>query len=182
MKNQIIRSSVKCVAAGIIIFAATLLPVNASVPGQTQKPLDERVRHEIAMQPYYTVFDNVQYAVVNDTVTLSGQVTRPVLKSDIENAVKRIAGVAKVVNNLEVLPLSSFDDSIRIAEYRAIYRGDGPLSGYGWGAVPSIHIIVSGGRVTLTGTVHREVDKNMATLLAKGVNNVFAVENNLIVK
>ncbi|MGA2003424.1 MAG: BON domain-containing protein, partial [Terriglobales bacterium] len=71
----------------------------------------KEVRHELVMLPYYGVFDNLSYKVDADgTVTLLGQVARPVLKSDAENAVKRIEGVEKVVNNIEVLPTSFNDD------------------------------------------------------------------------
>jgi osmotically-inducible protein OsmY len=131
------------------------------------------------MQPFLTVFDNISYKVDGDTVTLEGQVVLPVLKHDAESAVKHIAGVSKVINNINVLPLSPMDDHIRRAEFRSIYNGSGPLSRYGWGAVPSIHIIVANGHVTLEGKVDRQVDKDMATLMAKEVPGVFSVVNNL---
>src|SRR3954469_23965984 len=83
--------------------------------------LVREVRHELVMLPYYGVFDNLAYRVDGDTVTLIGQVTRPTLKSDAENVVKDIEGVAKVNNQIQVLPLSSMDDRIRMAEYRAIF-------------------------------------------------------------
>jgi hyperosmotically inducible periplasmic protein len=135
--------------------------------------------HELLMLPYYSVFDNLEFQVANgNTVILSGQVTRPVLKSDAENAVKKIEGVEKVVNNIEVLPPSPMDDRIRHAEYRAIYGYDG-LSRYSWGTVPSIHIIVKNGHVTLVGAVDSEADKNMAGIRANTVPGVFSVTNNL---
>jgi hyperosmotically inducible periplasmic protein len=143
--------------------------------------ITREVRHELVMLPYYSVFDNLAYQVNGNTVTLLGQVARPSLKSDAENSVKRIEGVDKVVNNIEVLPTSPMDDQIRRAEFRAIY-GDPVLSKYAWGAVPPIHIIVNGGHVTLTGVVDSESDKNVATIRAKGVSGVFSVENNLRVQ
>src|SRR5207253_4451067 len=105
----------------------------------------QQVRHQLLMLPYYGVFDDLAFRVDDGTVTLLGYVTRPTLKSDAENVVKRIEGVTKVVNNIEVLPLSAMDDQIRIAEYRAIY-GDTALSTrYGFRSLPPIHIIVKNG-------------------------------------
>jgi hyperosmotically inducible periplasmic protein len=142
--------------------------------------LYKEVRHQLVMLPWYSVFDNLAYQVDGDKVTLYGQVTRPTLKSDAEGAVKSIEGVASVVNNIEVLPLSPMDDQIRRAVYRAIY-GDPALSRYSEQAVPSIHIIVKGGNVTLEGVVDNETDKNVANLRANAVPNVFSVKNNLVV-
>jgi hyperosmotically inducible protein len=134
--------------------------------------------HELLMLPYYSVWDNLAYQVNGDTVTLLGQVVKPVTKSDAEASVKKIEGVQKVVNNIEVLPPSPGDDQIRRATYRAIYGFDG-LSKYSWGTVPGIHIIVKGGHVTLVGVVDNENDKNMAGIQAKSVPNVFSVDNQL---
>lgn len=133
------------------------------------------------MLPYYSVFDNLQYKVEGDKVTLLGQVTRPTLKSDAGNAVKSIEGVSTVDNQIEVLPLSPMDDQIRRAEYRAIYSASG-LFQYAQQAVPPIHIIVRNGHVTLEGVVAREADKNLAGVRANGVPNVFSVTNNLVVE
>ena len=104
----------------------------------------------------------------------------PTLKSDAENAVKRIEGVEKVVNNIEVLPLSANDDRIRRATYRAIY-GNSVLSQYQLRAVPPIHIIVKNGHVTLEGAVARQMDKQIAGMQANGVHGTFSVTNNLVV-
>ena len=142
----------------------------------------KEVRHELVMLPFYGVFDNLSYSVAPDgTVTLQGQVARPVLKSDAENAVKRIEGVEKVVNNIEVLPTSNNDDRIRRAVYRAIFGND-VLSQYQLRAVPPIHIIVNNGHVTLEGVVSREMDKTVAGMQANGVPGVFSVTNNLRVE
>ena len=145
----------------------------------TEKLVKE-VRHQLVMLPWYSVFDNLSYKVEGDKVTLYGEVTRPTLKSDAEAAVKSIEGVATVVNNIEVLPLSPMDDQTRRAVYRAIY-GEAALSRYGFQAVPSIHIIVKNGSVTLEGVVDNETDKNLANLRANQVPNVFSVKNNLVV-
>ena len=146
-----------------------------------QDRLTREVRHELVMLPYYGVFDNLAYRVDGSTVTLYGEVTRPTLKSDAENVVKHIEGVTRVDNQIQVLPLSSMDDQIRVAEYRAIFGKPG-LDRYAMQAVPPIHIIVSNGRVTLEGVVATEADKNQAGIYANGVPGVFAVTNNLRVE
>ena len=141
--------------------------------------IQKEVRHELVMLPYYGVFDNLGYKVGGDgTVTLEGQVTRPTLKSDAGNVVKRIEGVPSVVNNIEVLPLSSMDDQIRLAVYRAIY-GATQLSRYQLANVPSIHILVKNGNVTLEGVTANQGDKDVAGIKANGVSGVFSVKNNL---
>ena len=145
-----------------------------------REKLSKQVRHQLVMLPWYSVFDNLAYRIDGDKVTLYGQVTRPVLKSDAESAVKSVEGVASVVNKIEVLPLSPMDDQLRRAVYRAIYGYDG-LSRYSIQAVPSIHIIVKNGNVTLEGVVDKETDKNLANLRANQVPNVFSVKNNLVV-
>jgi hyperosmotically inducible periplasmic protein len=145
-----------------------------------REKLAKEVRHQLVMLPWYSVFDNLAYKVEGDKVILYGQVTRPTLKSDAEAAVKSIEGVASVVNNIEVLPLSPMDDQIRRAGYRAIY-GDPGLSRYSIQALPTIHIIVKNGHVTLEGVVDSEADKNLAYLRASAVPNVFSVTNNLVV-
>jgi hyperosmotically inducible protein len=142
----------------------------------------KEVHHELVLLPYYGVFDNLAYRVSPDgTVTLVGQVARPTLKSDAENAVKRIEGVERVDNQIQILPTSQMDDQIRLATYRAIY-GNSVLSPYGLRAVPPIHIIVNQGHVTLEGVVAKQMDKQVAEMQAKSVPNVFSVTNNLRVE
>lgn len=174
--------------AGIVLAAAIIAAPysSASISNASQQEprsrqnLVREVRHQLLLLPYYSVFDNLAFKVEGDKVILEGQVTRPTLKSDAEAAVKSIEGVSSVVNNIEVLPLSPMDDQIRRAVYRAIY-GDSALFRYGESAVPSIHIIVKNGNVTLEGVVDSEADKNLAYLRASSVPNVFSVKNNLIV-
>ncbi|MGA7567754.1 MAG: BON domain-containing protein, partial [Terriglobales bacterium] len=142
----------------------------------------KEVRHVLVMLPYYGVFDNLGYKVDPDgTVTLIGQVVLPTLKSDAENVVKRVEGVTKVVNNIEVLPVSPNDDRIRRAVYRAIYRNP-VLNPYQLRAVPPIHIIVKNGNVTLIGAVARTMDKQVAGVQANSVSGVFSVTNDLTVE
>jgi hyperosmotically inducible protein len=153
---------------------------DAFVPGQAgEARIAREVRHQLVMLPYYGVFDDLAFFVQGSTVTLVGQVTRPTLKSDAQNVAKHVEGVTEVINNIEVLPPSPMDDQIRVAEYRAIF-GDPALSTrYGFRALPSIHIIVKNGRVTLEGVVASESDKNLVNIRANGVENVFSVTNNL---
>src|SRR4029077_3298778 len=145
-----------------------------------QEKLTKEVRHQLVLLPYYSVFDNLAFKVEEDKVTLSGQVVRPTLKSDAEAAVKSIEGVASVTNNIEVVPVSAMDDQLCRAVYRAIY-GDTALFRYGESAVPSIHIIVKNGNVTLVGVADNETDRNLANLRASGVPSVFSVKNELTV-
>ena len=161
--------------------SAGAAPQDAKQRGEkSQEKLKKEVRHQLVMLPWYSVFDNLAYQVEGDKVTLYGQVTRPSLKSDAEAAVKSVEGVATVVNNIEVLPPSPMDDQLRRALFRTIY-GETGLSRYAVQAVPSIHIIVKNGNVTLEGVADSEADKNLAGLRANQVANVFSVKNNLIV-
>ncbi len=146
-----------------------------------QARIVREVHHELWMLPYYGVFDNLSYRVEGYTVTLLGQVTRPTLKSDAERAVKNIEGVEKVINQIQVLPLSSMDDRIRLAEFRAIY-GQAPLDRYALQAIPPIHIVVDNGKVTLEGVVASQSDKDLANLRANSVPGAFSVVNNLRVE
>jgi hyperosmotically inducible protein len=130
------------------------------------------------MLPYFGVFDNIAYKVDGYTVTLLGQVVRPTLKSDAENAVKHIEGVEKVDNQIEVLPLSPMDDRLRLELYRAVY-GYPALEKYALGVQKPIRIIVKNGHVTLEGVVDNEGDKNLAGLRANGVSGTFSMTNNL---
>ncbi len=142
----------------------------------------KEVRHELLMLPYYTLFDDLGYTVQGRTVTLTGALTSQdaITKNDAESAVKRIEGVEKVINNIEVLPPSGADDAVRRRTYEKLMRTGG-LSRYFWEAAPSIHIIVRNQRVTLAGFVITEMDKNMAGIAAKTVPGVFQVTNNLSV-
>jgi hyperosmotically inducible protein len=142
--------------------------------------LTREICHQLLLLPYYSVFDNLQFKIDGDKVTLLGQVARPSLKSDAEHAVKSLEGVTKVDNQIEVLPTSPMDDQLRRAVYHAIY-GENALWRYGMSALPSIHIIVNNGNVTLEGVVDNDTDKNLANLRASQVPNVFSVKNNLTV-
>lgn len=143
--------------------------------------LSKQVRKRLVTLPYYGVFDNLAYNIDGSRVTLYGQVVRPSTRSDAERSVARIAGVTQVVNNIEVLPPSSFDDSVRINTYRAIRRSGG-LYRYLMGANPSVHIVVNRGHVTLTGVVSSRGDAQLAYMAARGVAGSFSVTNELEVE
>jgi hyperosmotically inducible protein len=175
----------KALAISLCVFALAASAQNReqraadrSISPRGQDRIVRQVRHELVMLPYYGVFDNLAFRLDGTTVTLLGQVTRPTLKSDAENVVKDVEGVEKVVNQIEVLPVSPMDDRIRLAAYRAIYGTQG-LDRYALNAVPPIHILVNNGKLTLEGVVANEADKNLAGIKANGVSGVFSVTNNL---
>ena len=175
----------KLVSQFTISLVAMLLlavaPAAASAQGAINPQLSKKVRHELVTLPYYGVFDNLAYSVDGGNVTLFGQVVRPSTRSDAEHRVKKIAGVTRVVNNIKVLPLSSFDDGIRAATYRSIARMGG-LYRYLLGTNPSLHIVVDRGHVTLEGVVSGSGDRNLAYIAANRVPGVFSVQNNLRVE
>lgn len=165
----------------------TPLVGSAFASGKPQKGarahIIKEIRHELATLPYYGVFDWLEFeAPPGNTVVLRGQVVRPTTKSDAEARVKDVEGVAKVVNEIEVLPLSPQDDRLRAALYRAIYDWDGPLSRYATQAVPPIHIIVKNGRAALKGVVASKADADLAYIKARGVPGLFDVKNELQVE
>jgi hyperosmotically inducible protein len=174
-----------------ITLAAIALIAPASVFGSSGNPagqalgekasLEERVRHELASLPYYSVFDNLSFRVDGGQVTLSGQVTQPVVKEDAERAVKRLPGVRSVNSQIEILPLSRMDDQIRRGTYYAVY-GYAPLQRYGFGTKPAIRIVVKNGNVTLTGAVANAGDRALVFQRVNSVPGVFSVTNNLLIE
>ena len=173
-------SLLSAVVAGVM---ATAPLVSASLPaGATeQERLVDKIRHELVTLPFYGVFDQMSFSLDGRKVILTGQVTRPTLQSSAANVVRRIAGVENVENRIEVLPLSPFDDRLRLSLYRTIF-GQASLGRYTLGAIPSVHILVKNGNVILTGVVMNEMDKNLAGLFANQVAGVFSVTNQLVVE
>ncbi len=174
--NRKLFAAVTLTAA--LMVAPVLVQASAT---QALSPIENQVRHALVTLPYLNVFDDISFRVDGGRVTLFGAVTQPVLKSDAERSVKHIEGVQRVDNQIEVLPLSQFDDQIRLREYRAIF-GYTSLQRYGMGVLPSIRIIVKNGHVTLTGVVSSEADRNLAYLRANSVPGVFSVKNDLRVE
>ncbi|HWC16890.1 MAG TPA: BON domain-containing protein [Terriglobales bacterium] len=154
------------------------LAIRPSTPNADAQRISREVRHELVMLPYYSIFDDLEYAVNGDTVTLLGAVTNPTLKSDAENVVKKIEGVNKINNQIKVLPPSPMDDQIRLRVARAV-SNQGGLYRYFMGAVGSIHIIVENGHVTLKGVVDNQADDTQAKLAANQVPGVFSVDDQL---
>ena len=160
----------------LFLGLSTLIAADHLLSEKSLSRVRKEVRHELVTLPYYGVFDNLAYRVAPDgTVTLVGQVTRPSLKTDAERVAKDIEGVKKIVNELEVLPLSTSDDQLRMALFRAIYSSEG-LNRYALQAVPSIHILVKNGDVALEGVAATEADKNLAGIQANTVPGVFSVK------
>lgn len=152
------------------------------VAGKTSaRGIERQVFKQIIKLPYYGVFDNIGFRVSGDTVTLYGKVVQPTTRKSAGRVVEKINGVNNVVNNIEVLPLSSFDDSIRLRTLQTLQSG-GSLGRYFAGSNPSIKIIVDRGNVTLEGFVANRADYNLANLLTRGVPGVFSVTNNLIIE
>lgn len=175
-------------AAGFLAAALSIGGMLAPHAGAAEAPrgserntqrIIREIRHELVTLPFYNVFDHLAFQVdPNGKVVLMGSVTRPTLKSSAENVVKGIEGVEGIDNRIAVLPVSPNDDRLRLAAYRAIYGQPG-LDRYAFRAVPTIHIIVNNGDVTLEGAVATAADKNLAGIKANGVSGVFSVKNNL---
>jgi hyperosmotically inducible protein len=168
------------VAAAITASALASSKTTPNLP-RTDEDLAKAVRHEVVMYPHYTLWDDISFRVNNGTVELMGAVNQPYKKDDIARLVKNVPGVENVTNDIKVLPLSPNDDRLRLQVARAIFR-DPNLSRYGMGAVPSIHIIVDNGHVTLTGEVNNAMDKQLAGMRASGAGlSLGPVENRLTI-
>ena len=149
----------------------------ASVAGTEN--LEKQVGHELNMLPYVNAFDYMAFTVDdNGNVTLTGEVTNPVLKSDAGNVVERVQGVEHVDNQIRVLPVSFMDNGLRLRLYRTIY-GYPPLEKYSLGVIQPIRIIVENGHVTLMGVVDSQADRNIAGIRANLVPGIFSVDNQL---
>lgn len=169
------------VAFMLLVFGAFILPVSLQAQEQAAQPaaqLETGIRNAIVQAPHYGVFDNLSFTLDGSNVTLLGQVMLPITKEEISSRIAKLAGMGKVTNNIEVLPLSNSDDAIRLHVYRRLF-GTSDLYRYALSPNPSIHIIVKGGRVTLEGVVSNEGDSRIAYMAARKVNGVFSVANNL---
>ena len=180
---RILRSLLLIVLAVPIIVTFHPNQTSAARTLQINARLVRQVRHELVTLPYYGVFDWLEFEVQPDnTIVLRGQVVRPTTKSDAEANVKDVDGVAKVVNQIEVLPLSPQDERLRRALYRAIYGSNSPLFRYAVQSIPPIHLIVDRGRATLKGVVANKGDAQLAYLRARGVSGLFEVKNQLVIE
>lgn len=178
MKSSMARNLALSVVFSLSLAAAKQ-PANVVL---ADPDLAAKVTHEIRMYPRYSIWDNIDIRVNNGNVDLLGQVSQPYKKSDLQRLVAGVPGVKSVDNELKVLPLSNMDDQLRMQVARAVYR-DPVLSRYAMGALPSIHIIVDNGHVTLEGVVSTQMEKNIAGIRANGAGLSFGqVVNNLRVE
>lgn len=174
---RIFLNLVLAAAMAAAVSAATV--ENRSADGTER--IAEAVRKEIATLPFYSVFDNIVFRIDGSTVVLEGEVFRPSLKKSAGRVASRVEGIDRVINNIEILPASTFDDRIR---YELAYRlfTNPVLNRYGLQSVPPLHIVVKNGHVSLEGVVLNELEKNVAGAIANGVSGVFNVTNNLRVE
>lgn len=169
------------IIAGLSVLVLASSAWASSAPPAPAVPLDpvqKNVRKALVTIPYLSVFDNLSYSVDNGVVTLSGQVTQPYLKDYAEKSVKDVPGITAVNDQIEVLPLSPFDDQIRFRTLRSLER-TGSLYRYFMGTVPSIRIVVKNGHVTLDGIVNNSMDRQIAFMTANQIPGVFSVTNDL---
>jgi hyperosmotically inducible protein len=167
----------------VAVFGVSAVGVNAqrySDNKNSTKTLEQKIFKQLIKLPNYGVFDNIKYELNGNTVILSGKVAVARNRKDAEKAVERVEGVQRVVNNIEVLPPSPFDNSIRRRMLRTL--ADRGLYRYLWEPNPSVRIIVDGGRVELEGYVATRGDYNLMNILANGVSGVFSVRNNLVIE
>ncbi len=165
----------------ILLFGMAQLSLAAGGSDITQDRLKKEVTRMLEPLPYYDVFDHLTFRIVApSTVVLIGQVTRPGLKLDAEAAVRKIKSIRKVVNNIEVLPDSPIDDSIRWAAFEAIF--DKPaLQKYATQTDAPLRIIVKDREITLVGTVASQFDKDLIDISARSVRGALGVTDDLIV-
>jgi len=160
------------------VHGVTQVVDNIQVQPESDQAILNQARHEVVMYYAYGIFDNVELSAENGTLTVSGQVTQPFKKTDIGRILENVKGVADLRNELQVLPVSSFDDRLRLQIARAIYR-DPYFVYYADQAIPPIHIVVDNGHVTLYGVVATQMDRTKADLAARSAGLAFSVDNQL---
>lgn len=167
---------IRNIIAGII--AITAVSFGGAIAQDSTVQLEQKIQKEILRLPRYELFDYITFEVKGDTVYLDGKVKNAVNKNSAENIIEDMDGVSKVVNNIEVLPLGSFDDSIRRSLVRSISR-TANMSRYISYVNPPVRLIVDGGHITLEGIVGTDTDRDLMYIAARSVPNVFSVTNNL---
>ena len=160
-----------------LMFAFALVASAASAQERKDLQVFRDISNSVNRYTQFTIFDNIEASVTDGTVVLSGWVTMPYKKNDIERRVRKIDGVESVENAIQVLPVSQFDDELRYRIARAIYSNSS-FWNYAAMANPPIHIVVNHGRVTLTGVVQSNVERMLARSLATGFGS-FEVTNAL---
>jgi hyperosmotically inducible protein len=163
--------------AVITLCATALLATSAMAQERKDLQIFRDISKQVNRYSHFTIFDNVEAEVTDGRVVLSGAVTMPYKKDDIERRVEKVTGVRSIENNIEILPVSIMDDELRFRIARAIY-GNSSFWNYAAMANPPIHIIVNRGRVTLVGVVNNNVERQLARSLATGFGE-FEVKNEL---
>jgi osmotically-inducible protein OsmY len=188
-------------AAAVLALAATTRAMAADIPSTAPGETVAKVRKALARLPYYGVFDFLAFKVDGGVVTLQGYAHRPALRREAESMVKD-AVKADVVNQIEILPTSSFDDQIRWEAYRRIYTDD-IASRYvsggemevryevldmrlfpgmePYGTYP-VHIVVKGRKLQLIGLLDNDLDKTQVLHRARQVRNASGVEDAVMVR
>jgi hyperosmotically inducible periplasmic protein len=164
-------------AALVITLGAFGFTTPAAAAKSDNLHLFRAVQKQVLNYAHFTIFDSVNMQINDGTVTLTGWVTMPYKRNDLERRVSRVAGVDRVVNQIKELPVSQFDDQLRVRIARAIYSSP-HFRGYGSMVNPPIHIIVEHGRVTLEGVVNNNVDRMIARSIASNFLS-FDIKNEL---
>ncbi|CAN5447419.1 hypothetical protein BH10ACI3_BH10ACI3_21980 [soil metagenome] len=173
------RSINKYLALTTAIILLSIVGVSAQNTAKPARTIEQQAYKKVLGLTRYGVFDFITVQVQGNTVILEGKVNSIGTLSEAGRAMKEIAGVERVVNNIQQLPPSPMDDAIRREALREFARGG--LSGYLWETRPDMHIIVEYGRITLEGYVTNSGDRDRANIYANGISGVFQVTNNLIV-
>ena len=160
--------------SGWILLALLGYAGPAAAQDRRDVQLADAVVRQVNTYPQFTIFDDINARIEQGTVTLTGKVTMPYKRNDIAQRVARIDGVRDVKNNIEVLPVSIYDEQLRYRIARAIYRNPAFWS-YASMANPPIHVIVENGRVRLTGVVNSEAERTLARSLATGFGELSIV-------
>jgi hyperosmotically inducible protein len=163
------------IAAIVIVMMAMSTPAWAQ--GREDLSIFRDVSHQVLRYSQFTIFDSIHAQVDQGVVTLTGKVTMPYKRDDLERRIARVEGVTAINNQITVLPVSMFDDDLRLRIARAIY-GNSNFWRYGSMVNPPIHIIVENGRVTLEGVVNSNIDRMLARSIASSFD-AFSVTNNL---
>jgi hyperosmotically inducible protein len=179
MHKKILLLSMLVFSFSIVLSESAAAQNNSRGDAFSRGRMERQIRKEILTLPYYNVFDAIGYNINGDTVTLTGYVVRPTTKKDAEESISDIDGVKRVVNNIEVLPLSPADDRLRYRILQTFINRGGDLYRYFMGSNGSIRIIVKNSRIMLEGTADNKGDANRAYILARGVSGGFSVSNNL---
>ncbi len=159
-----------------LVFVAALAGSSAAQDRKDLQVLND-ISTQVTRYTQFTVFDSIDASVTDGHVVLSGWVTMPYKKNDLERRVAKVDGVMSVTNDIQVTPVSQFDDELRFRIARAIY-GHSSFWNYAAMANPPIHIVVVRGHVTLTGVVNNNVERVLARSLAGGFGS-FGVRNEL---